>query len=170
MKIKASVICWAVFLTSVAILGPTLPDNVATHFVSSGHPNGWMSRSDHLIFSTLFGIGFSSFVIGICYLARFLPASMLNVPHAEYWGSPKHFPEACDYLFGHSFWFGTLASLWVTAFHYLIVQANRAVPVVLDSATLLGLTLVFFTVTAVWIAAMLWHFAHPGERSFAMRR
>ena len=123
MKIRLPVFLWvlslSLFIASVLLLGPTLPARVATHFGSSGHPNGWMSRSSHLLFFTLFGIGFSSFVIGLCYFVRFFPASLLNVPRAEYWRSSEHYSEACDYLFHHSFWFGTLATLWLAAFHAL---------------------------------------------------
>jgi len=168
MKIRASVLLWILSLVfliaSVHWLGASLPDRVATHFGASGHPNGWMSRSSHLLFFTLFGIGFSSFVIGISYVVRFFPPSLLNVPHAEYWRSPEHYPEACDFLFHHSFWFGTLASLWLAAFHALIVQANHAVPVALDSAKIAALTLVFLAGIALWIAGLIWHFANGGKR------
>ena len=164
MKIRPAVLLWilslVLFLASVYYFGASLPDRVATHFGASGQPNGWMTRSGHLLFFTLFGIGFSSFVIGISYVLRLFPPSLLNVPHAEYWRSPKHYPEACDFLFQHSFWFGALASLWLTALHYLIVQANRTVPVALDSAKIGALTAVFLTGTALWIATLLWHFAH----------
>jgi uncharacterized membrane protein len=167
MKIRASVLIWAIslalFIGSVFLLGASLPERVATHFGASGHPNGWMIRSSYLLFSILFGIGFSSFVTGISYLARFLPPSTLNVPHSQYWRSPEHFGEACDFLFLHAFWFGTLVSVWLTALHYLIVQANRTVPVVLNSARMGALTVVFLAGTAVWAAVLIRHFAHPSK-------
>ena len=149
-----------VFLVSMAILVPSLPDRVAT-FGVSGHANGWMTRSQHILFFAIFGVGFSSFVIGITYVVRFLPPSMLNVPHAEYWRSPEHYREACDFMLLHSFWFGTLASIWLAALHYLIVQANRTFPAVLDSTKMGGLALAFLAGIAVGITVMIWHFAHP---------
>jgi len=165
MKIRPSVTIWTVStiasIASVLLLAASLPERVATHFGTSGQANGWMTHSSHLIFFILFAIGFSSFVIGISYIIRFLPASMLNVPHAEYWRSPEHYRKACDFLFLHSFWFGALSSIWVAALHYLIVQANRTTPAVLDSAKMGGLTLAFLTGTGLWVAAMIWHFAHP---------
>ncbi len=165
MKIRASVIIWAIsvaiLLVSVFISGSLLPERVATHFGASGQANGWMSRSEHRLFFTIFGIGFSSFVIGIGYIIRFLPPSTLNVPKAEYWRSPEHYGEACDFLFFHSFWFGSLASIWVAALHYLMVQANCTTPAVLDSAKMGGLTLAFLIGTGLWIAGIIWHFAHP---------
>ena len=165
MKIRVPVVFWGIslllFLAFISFCAPSLPDRVATHFGTSGHANGWMSRSEYLLLFTIFGIGFSSFVIGIGYIIRFFPPTTLNVPKAEYWRSPEHYREACDFMFLHSFWFGVLASNWSAALHYLIVQANRSVPPVLDAAKMGGLTLTFLTGTAVWVSVMIWHFSHP---------
>ena len=143
-----------------------LPERVADHFNSAGTANGWTSRSAFTAFFVVFGTIFSSFVIGICYSIRFFPSRLLNVPNPEYWRSPKHYPEACAFLFGHAFWFGALAAVWFGLFHYLVVRANRLTPPVLDSKTLSLLTVAFLAGILFWAMALIRHFRNlPGSEA-----
>lgn len=162
-KMKLRVALWllslALFLASLAVLGPTLPARVATHFGAAGQANGWMTRSGHLVLSALFGVGFSSFIIGLCYVIRFLPPCLLNVPHPEYWRAPGHYREACDYLFRESFWLGTLLSLWMTGLHGAVVAANSHTPPHLDAGPILGIAAVFLVGLALWTIRLWRHFS-----------
>jgi uncharacterized membrane protein len=152
------VVCLIVFIASVVLSQADLPDRVADHFNSAGTANGWTSRSAFTAFFVVFGTIFSSFVIGICYSIRFFPSRLLNVPNPEYWRSPKHYPEACAFLFGHAFWFGALAAIWFGLFHYLVVRANLLAPAVLDSKTLTILTVAFLGGTFLWAISLIRHF------------
>src|SRR5262245_39910913 len=65
-----------------------LPEQVASHFGVTGEANGWMGRSEYLIFMAAMGVGMALFIIAICFLSRFFPAWMVNLPRREYWLAP----------------------------------------------------------------------------------
>jgi hypothetical protein len=155
------------FLVSLFIFGPLLPERVATHFGAAGQANGWMARPVHLLVFGLFGLGFSSFFILLCYAIRFLPPALLNVPHPEYWRSPEHYPAACAFIFHESFWLGALAALWVTALQVLTFTANRHIPAHLDSEPSNVVMIAFLVATLLWIARLYWHFAHVPKATAA---
>lgn len=154
MKNGAGFLAWSVavvlFILSVYYFGAELPERVATHFDGAGHANGWMPRAVHLRFFTLFGIGSSVFVIVIGSCTRYLPASLLNVPHPEYWRSPEHYPEACAFFSRHLYWFATLLLLWSGVLHYLLVQANHRTPTVMDNNAFWILVPTMLVGLAVW--------------------
>lgn len=158
MRVAVWLASLGLFLVSLAVLGPMLPDRVATHFAAAGQANGWMPRSEHLQAMALFGLGFPSFFVGLCYVIRFLPPCLLNVPHPEYWRAPEHYREACTFLFQESFWLGTLSSLWVTGMHALIVAANRHGVAHLDTGWSFVLMAAFLAGVAVWIFRLWRHF------------
>ena len=156
-------ICAAAFAGSVCFLSGSLPARVATHFNAAGHANGWMTRSQHVTFMLLFGLGISLFVIGICYCIRFFPASSLNVPNSAYWRSPEHYPEACAFLFRHSFWLGASELVWFGLLNASLVQANQLTPPLLAMRTAGALGGGFVAATAAWAVSMIWYFARTGK-------
>lgn len=136
-----------------------LPEKLATHFDGAGKPNGWMTRTQHLAFSTLFGLGVPTFVLGLCYSIRFLPSSTLNVPHAAYWRSVEHFPEACRILFEQGLWFAALLLIWTALLNGLIVSANRTVPPHLDNGAVMMLAGALLAGLVLWIIVLLHRFS-----------
>ncbi|MEY4483740.1 MAG: hypothetical protein RL693_1192 [Verrucomicrobiota bacterium] len=137
----------------------TLPAKLATHFDGAGKPNDWMTRTQHLTFMTLFGLGVPAFILGVFYSVRLFPASSLNVPQAAYWKSPEHYPEACRILFEHGLWFAVLLLVWMTLLNDLIVSANRTAPPQLDNGSILMLTGGLLAGMSLWIALLLLRFS-----------
>jgi uncharacterized membrane protein len=152
---------YACFLAFWAWSGPELPDRVATHFDFSGQPNGWMSRSASQQSMLAFGLIFPFFVVGICFMVRFLPASLINVPNREYWLAPERREETQSYLFWHSIWFACLTVCFVASLQYSILRANQQTPPHMDSSFLLGSTGLFLGGTAVWVLVLFRHFRRP---------
>ncbi len=148
----------AVFTASVYQESLLLPEQLATHFDGTGQANGWMSRRQHLIFITLLGGGMPLFVIGLCYLIRFLPASLLNVPNAAYWRATERYPEACRRILTWSFWFGAVSLIWTALLHQQIVEANRYNPAHLDNTMVLILAVGFVITTGILIAMLVQSF------------
>jgi len=152
----------------MVMLNSGSPDKMATHFDAAGHPNGWMTRSSSEGFFAVFGVGFSAFFIGITYVIRLFPSSTINVPNSEYWRSPEHFGEACEFLFAHSFWLGSFALLWAGAMNYLIVVANRSNPPLLSTPCVWTLSGLFLAGTIAWVAGILRFFGRaPVEKPSA---
>jgi XapX domain-containing protein len=152
------VLLYFVFLRVWVWAGTQLPDQVASHFNGSGEPNGWMSRSSNQTFMLIFGLGFPLFVVVLCYVTRFLPASLINLPNKDHWLAPERRNETCDYLVGFSLWFACLALCFVTGLMYLIVKANHPAPPHLSMASILGLVGCFLAGTAIWVAVLFRHF------------
>jgi len=137
---------------------PELPDRIATHFGPTGHPNGWMTRNQHVIGMTLLGFGMPAFVIGICYSIRYFPSSTLNVPRASYWRSPEHYPEACQILLRWSFWFGTVSFMWTGMLNYQLVLANRLSPPFLAPTQAAIFSGIYIAATGVLIILLVFQF------------
>jgi uncharacterized membrane protein len=151
-------ILYLCLLGSLVLSGPRLPERVATHFDGSGRPNGWMSRSSHLRFTAILGFGLPLAVVAICYVLRYLPASMLNIPRREHWLAPEQQAESYAYLFRHSLWFACLATSFISAIHLLIMQANTRASPRLSTAGIVALAACFVAGVILWSIVLIRHF------------
>lgn len=160
---KPALILVLLYLSFVACLlasRPFLPERVATHFDGAGRPNGWMSRTGHLAFTLALGTGLPAVMVGTCFMVRYLPARMINIPRREYWLAPERRALTSTYLFRHSIWLGCLSVSFVLCIHLLILQANTgglAQPN-LSSPAILALAGGYVVGLACWIVSMLRHF------------
>ncbi len=112
------------FLASLVYAADRLPERVATHFDFRGRPNGWMSRPGDLLLIAALGFGVPLLLVGSCVAWRYLPASLVNLPHREYWLAPERRGQTAAYLVRHSLWLACLAVLFITCIHLLVVFAN----------------------------------------------
>ena len=63
-----------------------LPDRVASHFNAAGVPDGWQSKGTAFIAHLGLVLGIALVILPlVCLLVRFGPASLINMPHKEYW-------------------------------------------------------------------------------------
>lgn len=148
-------------LIFVSLSAPLLPERVASHFNASGQPDGWMAREQYLWFTGVMGLALPLFIIGLTFITRFLPDWMINLPHKAYWLSPEQRPWTQAYLFGHSFWLGSLVIGLMGASFYLTIQANRSDPVQLPGTTFAVLMGGFLIGVAVWAISLVRHFRTP---------
>ena len=72
---------YLIFMGYAIISATQLPDQVASHFNLTGQPDGWMSRSEYLYVTLIFGSGFVLFMITMSLLSRFGPDWITNIPH-----------------------------------------------------------------------------------------
>jgi uncharacterized membrane protein len=138
--------------------GSHLPDRVATHFNGGGEPNGWMSRSDHQTFMLVFGLAFPLVIVLLSYATRFMPRSLVNIPHRDYWLAPEKRAETSNYMIRHSLWLACLTVGFVVGIQFSIVQANAQLPPHLSNSMLLAVVVPFLTGTLVWVLILWRHF------------
>jgi uncharacterized membrane protein len=140
---------------------PLLPERVATHFGASGRPDGWMSRSGYLNFIAQMGVGLPLFIVGLIFLTRFVPASLVNMPNKEFWLASGRREEAQRVLLDRSLWLACLMVVFFGSLHYITIVANRSQPVRLPSQLFFPVLLVFLAGVIVWVIALYRRFPKP---------
>ncbi|MEK6258983.1 MAG: DUF1648 domain-containing protein [Planctomycetota bacterium] len=162
LRIGLLVVLYVCFGVSLFASAAWLPDRVATHFDMAGVANGWMSRSTHLMFMSVFGLVFPNFLICICWSIRFLPAGLVNIPHREYWLADERRSETASYLVRHSVWFACLALGFVIGLHGLVVLSNQRQPPQLPVVWVLGVAGPFLVGVAAWVICLYRRFRIAG--------
>ncbi len=147
-------LCFVIYLIFSA---SQLPERVATHFGVNGQPDGWMSRSSHLLFMAMFGFAFPLFLVGIFYVIRFMPQG-LNIPDRDYWLAPEQRLETFDYLLRQGLWLACMAVCFVIGIHYLIIHANLQRQARLSTPMMLVVSGCFLFGVVVWVTSIIRHF------------
>jgi ABC-type Fe3+ transport system permease subunit len=149
------------FVLSLIVSASLLPDRVATHFNGAGQADGWMSRSTHLLWMAAFGLLFPTFMIGVFWSTRFLPSSMINIPHRDYWLADERRAETASFLVWHSVWFGCLTQGLVIGIHWLVVLSNQRQPPTLPFLWVMAILAPFFLGIAAWVITLQQRFRAP---------
>ncbi len=151
---------YALFLGMLWYDAPRLPERVASHFDAAGVADGWMSRITYLIVMAVFGLLFPLFVPLLSWAVRAAPASMINLPHRDYWLAREHRGATNAFLFRHALWLASLQMGLVIVIHRLTLNANRQDPPHLSNLVwaVLG---VFLASTVVWGWQFVHHFRQP---------
>src|SRR5690349_6137471 len=95
------VLCIVGYLIYVWQSSPHLPDKVASHFGMDGKPNGWMLRSDYVLYMGAAGVGLPLFILAIYSLLSIIPKQLINVPNRDYWFAPERRAETAAWLRRH---------------------------------------------------------------------
>jgi uncharacterized membrane protein len=119
--LAALVVAWWLHLHHFLRL---LPARVATHFDAAGTPNGWMSRSGLGTFDLVFLGCLLAFVIGMAFLVRVLPTSLINVPNRNYWFAPERRRQSHHKMFVHMLWLACLLVGFIIGNNQLMFMAN----------------------------------------------
>jgi len=138
-----------------------LPEVVASHFDAHGVPNGWQTRT--IFFAFFVGSIVIATVVcfGVPLLIASVPATLINLPHKEYWLSPEQRPSSLAYLRAHFAWLGCAVLLvGIFAFEFS-VRANFQPDKRFDTASLLYVLGAFFVFVIVWMARLLARFGKP---------
>jgi uncharacterized membrane protein len=131
-----------------------LPDNVATHFDAHGTPNGWMTKRQHLIFTSAFGIGLPLFMVAAFSLIRVLPSGLVNIPNRDYWLAPERKMATSAWILRQGLWLASVIVCWIAALNFLLVRANEQQPPHLPAAPMLWLTVALLGYIVIFIVRM----------------
>lgn len=134
------VLVLALGAAAAAILATSgaLPPTVASHFDGRGVPNGWMTRGFYTAFMLAFAVGLPLFIVAIVAgVARIAPGKV-NVPNRGYWGAPERRGEAIAKLTTSACFLGALVAAFITALHFVLIEANSGPAPRLSTSAFLG--------------------------------
>jgi len=102
-----------------------LPDRVATHFGIDGRPNDWMNKGYATALLCGIQVAMPLFLFGIGSLLQYIPSSMINIPHREYWLHADRREQTIEHVSKMLAWIAVLTSLEMMAIGHLTFLANR---------------------------------------------
>jgi len=142
-----------------------LPDRVASHFNAAGVPDGWQSKGA-TFFTHLGLVGGVAFVFLplVCLLVRFGPASLIGMPHKEYWLAEPRGRESRMSLVTFGVWALNLSLALIAAQMEIVYRANLAGMANLGE-WLWGCIAGFVLAMAVWTASFYRRFRRPPEEA-----
>ena len=106
------------------IVGPDLPDRIATHFGWNGVADGWMAKDTA---GVVFGTVTLLVVLPLGFLPRIidlLPDSMINLPNGDFWLSVDRREATRDLLACSCAAFAAGTTAFVGWSQHLLLQAN----------------------------------------------
>lgn len=137
-----------------------LPARVATHFGIDGAPNAWMSRNAATAMMLTLQIGLPLFMAGFGASMRWLPPSLVNIPHRQYWFEPQRRESTVRTMRLMLMFMALLTSLFLIWLSHLTFRANLTGCGLPLRDGLAGIVLYLVGVFAT-AAFSLWHFRRP---------
>lgn len=122
--ISLAIVATAASLIHVFWFLPSLPDRVATHFGNGGQPDGFMSKTAYAILMTAILIGIPIFLAITGYLTRWLPDSMINLPHKTYWLHPDRREDSLRKTESFCWLMSAMTSGFLMVINHLSIEAN----------------------------------------------
>ena len=137
-----------------------LPEKVATHFGPNGQPDDWMSKSAATLLMLGLQLIMPWFFVGIGRGLKYMPASLINVPHREYWFAEERRPESLVKMQRFLLAFACIQSMFFMSINHLTFKANiTGAPL---NMTAFGLVLALFLVAvAVLVVGLFRRFRLP---------
>ena len=121
-------ILWVITGLQFGVSLDELPARLASHFNASGAADGWMDRGTFIASWIATVVFLNVLVIGICWSIRFLPDSMFNLPHRDYWLSPTQRPATVRALLEFGFGLAFGVTLLFGALFDQTLKANQIQP------------------------------------------
>jgi uncharacterized membrane protein len=165
MRGFAVVLLAALFAAAAAILYATadsLPAQVASHFDAGGYVNGYMARSNYLLFMSLVTFGVPLLIVELnIVLPRFAPR-LVRIPARDYWLAPERRAETIASIATSGMLTASLITAFMIAVHLLVVEANRRSPPHIDNQLLWVLLGVLVVGMLAWQFFRWRRFQRPG--------
>jgi uncharacterized membrane protein len=163
---KFPLLLFVILLIAAAVLilqlAGRLPDWVAVHFDAAGRANGFMTRAGCRDFMLLSTLGAPLLItIATALLPRLVPASLINIPHRDYWLAPERASASLLFLSEQGLWFGCIFVVFLAAVDGLLVKANSVSPPEFPNRLFVVTLILFFCVVGAWFVRMLRRFRAP---------
>jgi uncharacterized membrane protein len=139
------------------------PGRVPSHFDAAGRPNAWSSRDEFFFLQVAVTLGVAALFIGIPWLLKFTPASLINLPNKSYWLAPERREETMDRLASYFEVFACATVLLLIAVFELTSLATRGGN--LATNYFLPVLVSYLVFSAGWTVALIRAFANvPNQR------
>jgi hypothetical protein len=143
-------------------LAEQLPDLVAVHFDAAGRANGFMTRGGCRDFMLLTTLGVPLLItLATALLPRLVPASLINIPHRDYWLAPERARDSLGFLSEQGLWFGCIFVVFLACVDAMLVKANSVSPPEFPNRLFVIMLIVFFCAVGAWFVRMLRRFRAP---------
>lgn len=154
---------WLMALTALAQAvwhHQTLPERVAVHFDAQGHANGWATRNQNLVTQCSLVVLLAGLMQGFAWALPRLPASLINLPHRDYWLAPPRRAATLGWLRTMLEAMGTgLLGFFIVLFH-AVWRVNQAGATRLEFS-LAGALATLVVLTVCVVGSMLRRFRKP---------
>jgi uncharacterized membrane protein len=137
---------------------PKLPDDLASHFDGSGHPNGWMSKP--VFFMVYFGmLALFAVVFALLpYLFHRLPVSLISLPNRDYWFKPERRTETISFMSSQMLRYGNATLLLLIFIFELVLRANLKPSKIISSSVMWMLLSAYGIYTLIWVSRFISRF------------
>src|SRR4029077_17939993 len=112
--------------------------------------NGSMPRGAYLGLMIGLTVGLPFLLALPGWLMQRVPLSLVRLPHKEYWLAPERRAATLAFMTRRSTIFGAFLIVFLCYVHWLVVEANKAVPPHLATGPLVAGLLAFTICTTVW--------------------
>ncbi len=140
---------------------PLMPATIASHFDSSGIPNGWAGKFSFfaLYLSILFFLG----IVFLYLPKRSVKRSQfgMNLPNRDYWLAPDHIEQTRQFLMRQMLIMGNVHVLLALTVIQLVIMANFIPDPVLDTR-IFWVLIIYFIFLPAWLINFFLHFRKPG--------
>ncbi|MBC7804945.1 MAG: DUF1648 domain-containing protein [Akkermansiaceae bacterium] len=154
-----------VFLVGICVsigqtlmLGPLLPERVASHFGPTGAADGFMARGTFILLQWGIAGFLGALFIGLPVLIRATPEDAINLPNKRYWLAPERRELTLAYLADRFFAFGAATLALLASVLQLVYEANLRDSSNIDSLPWLYLA-VYLAYTVIWSITLLRRFS-----------
>ena len=131
-----------------------LPEQVASHFGVSGRADAFLPRAafTSIMLLAVVGVPFLVWALQV----RAARSKRSNIPNREHWFSAQHDARTVRFLERHAGWFTIVMVAFMTAVHWLVVQANTtsAGPAQLNNTGFITALVTFFAFVVSWIVVL----------------
>ncbi|MEP6943614.1 MAG: DUF1648 domain-containing protein [Betaproteobacteria bacterium] len=130
----------------------SLPTRVASHFDASGIANGFMPRSDYVLFMAAICLGIPVLLLLATVMLPFLAPNRLRIPSRDYWIAPERRAQTLTTITIGGLVMSCIVAAFMVGVQLLVLQANARTPPQMDVALL-------YTMLALLVVAILfWQF------------
>ncbi|MFM7888350.1 MAG: DUF1648 domain-containing protein, partial [Pseudanabaena sp.] len=140
---------------------PLLPEVVGSHFDVAGKVNGTSFKIGYFIAYFVALAVTSSFTIILPLIFKYVPTSLINLPHKAYWLADERREESFQFLNVHLSWFGVATILLMVIIFHLTFLANLSPIKNLNAPAPWILLVAYVLFTVWWTVVLLRRFPKP---------